>query len=298
MREERLSFFSGGDRVSGLLRRPDAAEGPHPGIVHGPGFGGTKDSGLYERVHASLADAGYASFVFDYRGFGGSGGDRRLLPYRQVRTIRDGLSALAAREDVDGTRLGAFGHGGTGGGNAVVAAALDDRIRAVVSSLGIDDGAAWLRSMRGGPEWRDLIDRVRADENRRVETGEGETARLIGGILPSIPEREARLGDPPTRRVPLADVRELLAYRPIDVVDRIAPRAALFVSVDGDELTPAAASRRLYEAARSPAKLVTVEGTDHYAAYDDRFDVIVAHVIGWFDRHLDAADALVEEKGP
>lgn len=295
MRSQNVSFFSDGDRVDALLRTPEDRDGPVPGIVHGPGFGSTKDSGLYDRIHESLARAGYAALVFDYRGYGESEGARRLRPVRQVEDFRNAVTALAGRTEVDGSRIGAFGHGGTGGGNAVTVAALDDRIGAVVSSLGVADGGAWLRTVRREYEWRAFRRRVAADVERRVETGDGESVQLIGGVLPATPERDERLGTPPTTQVPLADVRELIAYRPVDVVERIAPAGSLFVCVEDDDVTPAGQSRALYEAAAGPKKLVTLTGTTHYAASEDRFDDIVDHTIKWFDRHLAATDQRVRE---
>ena len=53
---------------------PDEGDGPWPGIVQGPGWLGLHDAKLYARYHASFTEAGYAVFVFDYRGFGDSEG--------------------------------------------------------------------------------------------------------------------------------------------------------------------------------------------------------------------------------
>src|SRR5262245_46267626 len=135
MHEESVEFFSEGTRVRGILRTADGAgPGPRPAIVQGPGWLGLKDSKLYVRYHEALTAAGFAVLIFDYRGFGDSDGDRGLLlPSLQLEDLVNAVTYLTTRDDVDPHRIGAFGSGGTGGGNAVLLGAVDDRVRCVVS---------------------------------------------------------------------------------------------------------------------------------------------------------------------
>src|SRR3954464_8407391 len=122
MHEETVEFFSEGTRISGLLRTADTGEaggaGPRPAIVQGPGWLGLKDSKLYVRYHEALTAAGFAVLIFDYRGLGDSDGDRGvLLPSLQLQDLVNAVTYLTTRDDVDARRIGAFGSGGTGGGN-------------------------------------------------------------------------------------------------------------------------------------------------------------------------------------
>ena len=75
MRTEEVSFFSDGITLRGLLRLPDAVDGPIPGLVQGPGWLGLADAKSYVPWHEGLTAAGYALLVFDYRGFGRSDGE-------------------------------------------------------------------------------------------------------------------------------------------------------------------------------------------------------------------------------
>ena len=72
MREEKVSFYSVGENLAGLLRLPDKFEGKLPVIVQGTGFISIKELKTYVPYHERLTDAGYAVFIFDYRGFGES----------------------------------------------------------------------------------------------------------------------------------------------------------------------------------------------------------------------------------
>ena len=64
MREERVTFFSEGVKIAGILRQPDASDKPCRGIVQDPGWLGLKDAKLYLRYHTALTDAGFAVLTF------------------------------------------------------------------------------------------------------------------------------------------------------------------------------------------------------------------------------------------
>src|SRR5690606_14916758 len=113
-----------------------------------------KDAKLYLPYHEALTAAGYAVLIFDYRGFGDSGGDRGTLsPATQLDDLINSVTYLQTREDIDSDRIGVFGSGGTGGGNAVLLAARDPRIRSAVAQVPVADGYNWLKRMRREYEW-------------------------------------------------------------------------------------------------------------------------------------------------
>src|ERR1700754_4077711 len=117
MRTTEVTFFSEGERIAALWRTPDDGEGPLRAIVQGPGWLGLKDAKLYVRYHEALTAAGFAVLVFDYRGFGDSEGEKKLSPSVQLQDLRNAVTYLTTRDDVDSDRIGVFGSGGTGGGN-------------------------------------------------------------------------------------------------------------------------------------------------------------------------------------
>ena len=303
---EEVRFWSHGSRLAGTLMLPDRAtsDAGVPTIVQGPGWMGLRSAKLYRPYHEALVAAGFAVFTLDYRGFGDSEGDATLLdPLEQVADIVAAIDYLETREEVDSRRLGVFGSGGTGGGNAVVVAGLDPRVRAVVSQLPVADGRDWLHRMRREHEWLEFVDRVQADRVRRAATGEGELVAPRDGIMVPTPERRTTtVKSDVDGRVPgavaLASAAAIFAYRPIDYVDRISPRAAMFICVENDATTPEDHAMALYERAGTPKRLVVQTGTTHYGAYAQYAALVTPLIVDWFTRHVTAADVVVRESVP
>lgn len=293
MIEERVTFDSEGEVVSGLLRRPDdPSRTKRPAIVQGPGWLGLKDASLYVPYHRALVAAGFTVLVFDYRGFGDSGGARGLLsPAAQLDDLRNAVTYLTGRPDIDEDRIGVFGSGGTGGGNAVTLAAADSRVMAAVSQVPVADGADWLRRMRSGEQWDAFRARLAADRAARASGRPGEMVHPREDIMVPTAERRATSvkrdvdGRIPTL-VPLAVADELLGYRPVDVAADIAPRALMVVGVEDDDVTPTDHAVRIYEAARPPKALILQGDTSHYAAYERYAGVVIPRIVDWFRRHL------------
>jgi fermentation-respiration switch protein FrsA (DUF1100 family) len=87
--------------------------------------------------------------------------------------------------------------------------------------------------------------------------------------------------------VPLEMVHETLGFNPDWVVDRIAPRAALFITSDRDELVPPEESEALYARAGEPRHLVVLRGYSHYEVFTPpALDEVMSETIGWLARFL------------
>lgn len=305
MRNEEVSFYSEGVKIRGALKLPDAAPGGRmPGIVQGPGWLGLRAARLYDRYHAALTAAGYALLIIDYRGFGDSEGERGLIyPRWQVEDLRNALTYLETRPEIDPDRLGAFGSGGSGGGNAVALAATDPRVRAAVCQVGIADGEDWLRRMRREYEWVEFLAALEEDRRQRVLTGVSRRVSPRDEIMIQTPERretavkrdvDVKLQD----LAPLACAQAVLECKPIEVVDRIAPRAVMFICVEHDVVTPEDHSIRMYERAGPPKKLVIQRGTTHYRAYQDYGAAVAPMIVEWYDRHLRSDPRAAAPPGP
>lgn len=304
MRVEEVRFYSHGECVAGTLKLPDdaSAERPVPAVAQGPGWLGLRDAKLYHPYHDGLVAAGIAVLVFDYRGFGDSEGDATYLdPMNQVEDWRAAVSYLETRAEVDAGRLGAFGSGGTGGGNAVMIAGLDPRIKATVSQVPVADGRDWLHRMRREHEWLEFLEQIRQDRARQVTTGTGELVAPRDGIMVPTPERKTTtIKSDVDQRVPeqvaLASAEAIFAYRPIDVADRISPRALMLICVENDATTPEDHAYALYERAKAPKRLVVQTGTTHYAAYAQYRDVVNPLIVEWFQRYLVSGEVDVHQQ--
>lgn len=297
MRESTVAFFSEGDPISALWRTPDH-DGPYPAIVQGPGWLGLKDAKLYVRYHEALVAAGFAVLIFDYRGFGDSGGDRGILsPARQLQDLVNAVTYLTTRDDVVADAIGTFGTGGTGGGNAILLADADPRVKAAVSQVPVADGTDWLHRMRQEHEWLAFLASLDEDRRLRVTTGEGRQVHPREEIMVPTPERrtttvKADVDDRIPSAISLSCAEEILAYRPIDAAHRLT-KPLMVIGVAGDATTPTDHAVQLYEAAKGPKSLIMQNHTTHYAAYDRYWEQTTPRIVGWFERHVRAADVVV-----
>ncbi len=298
MQCESVSFFSEGVRLAGDLYRPDDA-GPddaRAGILLCHGYTGVKSLYLPDNARV-LTEAGYVVLAFDYKGWGRSEGPRaRLAPFGRVADALAALTFLQTRPGVDPARLGLYGTS-YGGATAVWAAALDERVRCVVSVVGVGDGRRWMRSVRRPDEWHDLLARAREDREQAVLSGESAPAErdeiLLQDRASAALSAAARAANPDAvSTVPTSFIDETLAFHADWVVGRIAPRPLLLVAAGDDRLVPPEESRSLYAHAGEPRKLVVLEGYGHYDVYaEPAFGEVMAATLAWYRQHLPARAA-------
>ncbi|MFC7157619.1 alpha/beta hydrolase [Halomarina halobia] len=125
------TFRSEGAEMSGWFYSPDSSP-PWPLVVMAHGFSATKQM-VTDRYAEVFDEAGMAVLLFDHRGFGESGGEPRqqINPWVQARGYRDAISFATTLDEVDPTRIALWGDSFSSGA-ALVVAALDDRIAALV----------------------------------------------------------------------------------------------------------------------------------------------------------------------
>jgi alpha/beta superfamily hydrolase len=284
VRTEKVDLFSDGARLCGYLHRPDAPPTRSPFIVQGPGWLGLADAQLYRPYHQAFTAEGFAVLIFDYRGFGGSEGPKDIDPPGQIEDWRNAIAYMRARDDMEPDRAAIFGSGGTGGGNAVVVAALEPDVRATISQVPVADGRDWLLRMREDVDRVTFLASVEADRRARALTGTGTNVHPRQGIMVESAERKATAvkADVDARipaEVPLAAAQRILDYRPLDVAPRV--RGLMVVAVDEDVVTPTDHATALYAAAAAPKRLVLQHGTTHYAAYKQYAADVIPLMVDW-----------------
>jgi hypothetical protein len=290
-----VSFYSEGVKLDGDLFLPEglSAGERRAGVVLCHGYTGVKDLYLPDNARV-LNEAGYVVLAFDYKGWGESEGSRtRLAPYSRAIDVQAALSYLALQDEVDEDRMGIYGTS-YGGATVVWVGAVDERVKCVVSVVGIGHGQRWMRSVRHPDEWHDLLERSAADRARRVTTGESEFVERSEVLLPDRQSAElaaaARANNPSAlNTLPLEYVDETLGFHPEWVVDRIAPRPVLFITTDDDRLVPPEESEALYRLAGEPKKLVVLKGYGHYEVYvDPAFTEVMDETVAWFEQYMPA----------
>lgn len=290
MRTEKVEYFSGGDKVRAIWRTPDT-DGTYRAIIQGPGWYGLKDAKAYDRYHEAFTAAGFGVLSIDYRGFGESEGERGIVnPTHQLEDLINGVTYLTTRADVVQGAIGAYATGGTGGGNVVMLAGADSRVKAVISQMPVADGRDWLHRMRTEWEWIEYERGLEADRRERVLTGISKQVHPRDDVMVQTPERKASNFKKdvdvkiPTS-VPLSMVDPLLRYRPLDSAKGLRT-PILVVTVEGDATTPTDHATAIYDAAIGPKKLILQRNSSHYAAYAKYADVVIPVMTEWFAEHL------------
>jgi pimeloyl-ACP methyl ester carboxylesterase len=264
-----------GDAVcAAWLYRP-AASAPAPAVVMGHGFAGTRDVGLAPTAER-FAAAGMAALVFDYRGFGASGGAERQLvdPWRQLEDWQAMLAALRARSDVDPARLALWGSS-LGGGHALITAARDGGVRAVVAQAPLVDsrsegeatfyGAGWAARLLLSA-WRDLGRSWRGAppyEIRAIAPA-GSFGMIVDDAAYAAFERLVAPGSTYRNAVAARSVLSFDEYNPVVQGEGLAAPLLLIASRE-DRFAPFAAVRA-YAAAHPNARVAEIPG-DHFDVY-------------------------------
>ncbi|MGW8363071.1 alpha/beta hydrolase [Streptomyces wedmorensis] len=257
----------------------DAAAGPggRPCVVMAHGFGGTRDSGLLNYAE-SFAEAGIDVFAFDYRGFGDSGGTPRqdVSVRRQRQDYHAALAAARRLPGVDPDRIALWGVS-YAGGHALVVAARDRNVAAVVSLTPVTDGLASLAhvlrhagigglSHLAGHGLRDAARALVGRAPHRVPVvGEPGTLAMIG--VPGALGICASFAGPTFRNEVCARAAlKVGANRPVTHVDRLNCPVLVQIGTD-DRIAPPGAARRFARLAGPPAELreYPVDHLDVYA---------------------------------
>src|SRR6476661_5462991 len=142
-----IEFDAEGVTLRGWFYDADGRSGAAPTIVMAHGFSAVKEMYL-DRFAEAFAGAGLNVLVFDNRCFGASDGEPRqeIDPWAQVRDYRDAITYLHTLPEVDAARIGIWGSSYSGG-HVLVVAAIDRRVKAVVSQVPLISGHDNLRAL-------------------------------------------------------------------------------------------------------------------------------------------------------
>lgn len=188
-------------------------------VMHG--FAENRAQMLFEA--RALARAGFGVLLFDSRGHGESGGDLVTWGDRERLDLKAGLDYVAARPDVDPTRLGVFGFS-MGGTVALLVAEEDARVRAVAAAGSYPSLEADARYSYG--KWGPLS---------------------LQPVLWTM--RQAGI--------------DVEAVNPMDHLCKLNGRPLLLINGDADPYAPAFLQDRLFQAACEPKTYWVVPGAGH-----------------------------------
>ncbi|MGQ0467639.1 MAG: alpha/beta hydrolase [Sporichthyaceae bacterium] len=296
MRED-LNFEVAGAPVAAWLYRP-ATTWAVPCVVMAHGFGMTRECRLPAWAER-FREAGLAVLLFDYRGFGASGGQpRQLLDVAAQRLDWAGAVAFArGLPGIDPERIALWGTSFSGG-HVLHVGARDHRVAAIVAQVPFTDGRASLAGGGPSPERVRHTARLMADAARDVARRRRGGPPLLVPVAGELGSRAVIAGPKAERtlRMLVPDgvqwrnevnagvVLQVLADRPGLDASRI--RCPLFVAVcEGDVVTPpepAAAA-----AAAAPGGELHVYPFSHFEAYvGNGFEELCADELDFLRAHL------------
>ena len=292
-----IEFDAEGVTLRGWFYPADGPGASAATVVLAHGFSAVKEMYL-DDVAAVFAAAGLNALVFDNRNFGASDGEPRqeIDPWAQVRDYRHAITYATTLAEVDSNRIGIWGSSYSGG-HVLVVAAVDRRVKAVVSQVPMISGHDNVRAL------------VRADfiAGFREMFDADRLARFQGqppAMVPVVAEDPLAPSALPTAdswqwftetgqsRAPswknectLRSVEMFTEYEPITYLPYISPTPLLMLPAIGDHLTPSELAIAAFDTAHEPKKLQILPG-GHFDAYVKGASVSQGAARDWFVQHL------------
>ncbi|WOP15092.1 alpha/beta hydrolase [Ottowia sp. SB7-C50] len=281
-----------------LPKARTAARGP--AIVVGGPFGAVKEqvSGLYAQT---LAERGFATLAFDGSYTGESGGQPRNIASPDINTedFSAAVDFIGLLPQVDRERIGMIGVCGWGG-MALNAAAVDKRIKAVVSSTMYDLSRV---AARGYNDRMTLAERTKALEQlsrqRWADAEKGAPAYqppynvLKGGEAQFLVDyhdyymtprgyhpRAVNSGNAWTQTNPMS----FMNAPQLTYIAEISPRPVLIIH--GEKAHSRYMSETAYAAAAEPKELLIIPGASHVDLYDNLQKIPFDRINAFFKQHL------------
>jgi uncharacterized protein len=296
MRQD-IEFDAEGTTLRGWLYLPPQQSMPAPVVVMAHGYAGVKEMLLGE--YASVfAQAGLAVLVYDHRNFGDSGGEPRqeIDPIAQVRDYRHAVSYAQTRSELDPKRIGIWGSSYSGG-HVLMVAAIDRRVRCVVSQVPTISGYhAGLRRVIGTA----LPGMLAAFDADRLARFKGEKPVMVKMVEKGATGQAAAYSTEDTlefmaitattapnwrNEVTLRSIEMSREYEPGIYVPRISPTPLLMIVASEDNIVPCDLALQAYQTALEPKQLLIVSG-GHYNSYLREFERTSAAARDFYVEHL------------
>jgi len=299
MREDIEFGTEDGVTLRGWHYAPDGVDGPAPLVVMAHGFSAVKEH-LLDDFAGYFCDGGLGVLVYDNRNLGASDGTPRgeIDPWEQVRDYRTAITWAQNQPWTAPERIGIWGSSYSGA-HVLVVAALDKRVKAVVSQVPLVSGLANARRLIRSDAFAGLRQMFDADRAARYA---GQPPAMIQVAWEKDPGEVAALPTEDTHdfffgpiqdrapnwrnEVTLRSVEMFVEYEPGAYIADIAPTPLLMVVACRDHLTVADLSLDYFEKARQPKELVALP-CGHFEAYvGDAFAESAPRQLAWFQKYL------------
>jgi fermentation-respiration switch protein FrsA (DUF1100 family) len=300
MSSTEISFSSGGETVRGDFYRP-SGNGPFPAVVMAGGWCYVKELRQPRYAEAFVAK-GMAALVFDYRRLGASDGEPRqhLDPWDQIEDYQNAISYLEGRGDVDGERIGAWGISYSGG-HVLILAALDPRVRAIVSNVPVVKGYETMWRVHGSERLRQLQSLILEDRRRRFRSephgylpmsqdpSRGQSTWPFEEVRRVFEELQRTQAPRHDHRSTIESTELLMRYDVFPFLTRNVSTPTLMVVAEADDITMWDLEIDAFnQIPCQQKKLVILPKTSHMTLYSNltALDLAAAAGASWFAEHL------------
>ncbi len=307
---ESVRFSSDGLALAGhVYRPPDARPGQRTAALVMAGPMTSVKEETVPHYAAPLAAAGYTVLTFDNRNFGESAGEPRqhLDTAEQVEDLKNAVSYLLTRDDVDPDRLGLCCVC-MGAGYALAVASMDLRVKALAIVAGAYNITDTYRDFLGEEGFAGYLQMLNAARQRQYESGELQYMPAIAGppdYAPSaMPVEEAyeyysraHATEAPNweNRLTVASMEHIVGWNVLARAHLVAPRPLLVIHGTTDVLLPPRYAQEVYDRAGEPKQLRWIETSNHVELYDQAPFVpeAIATLVEWLGEHLPLDQARV-----
>lgn len=287
-----ISFYSEGLLIKGNIYIPENIETEEKlkAIILCHGFAGIKEM-LLPNFAEKFSNNGYLVMTFDYRGFGESEGERgRIVPNEQIQDIRNAITFLKTVDNVDGDKIALWGTS-LGGANALVATALDNRVKCLAVQITFANGfrnntsamnSAEIEKLQSSLEkmWTNSVvkNKTMKIPLKKVLSDE-QSQDFFKSNIDAFPEALSE-------KIPFITTKLINEFKPEDYFNNIDV-PVLVVGAENDIVNLPSESTEIYNRLNTEKKEIFMAEATHYDIYvGENFDLVSDKQLEWFNKYL------------
>lgn len=298
-----IGFDAEGVILRGWLYQPKNAKQRVPAIIMAHGWGCLKEFYL-DKYAEVFARKGYAILAFDNRNFGDSDGEPRqeIDPWQQVRDYRHAITFMQTQDFVDANKIGIWGTSYSGG-HVLVVAAIDKRVKCVVSQVPTISGWRGMLRRTFPANWQKTWEQFDHDRMNRFlkntpkivpiiadPNNPGEASHASKDAWEFFTGKNAPADDQWRfkkwrNEITLRSIEMYSEYEPGSYIERVAPTPLLMLVAEKDVVAVTDEALDAFNRARGIKELHLFPG-GHFSAYLEQFDNLSREAAEWFKKYL------------